>query len=113
MRTIPLMLACHGLTALCRVKVLLELLPKSLAEQRPAGKGRDEPNPFPALEEPEREKFSLNPFTTLATLVGPAFAAKLWAAVLAVVCCFLVVLMFPLILSNIIAHASEKAMGLD
>ena len=96
-----------------QLQMQFELLPKALAEERPVGKGRDEPNQFPALEEPEREKFSLNPFTTLATLVGPAFAAKLWAAVLAVVCCFLVVLMFPLILSNIIAHASEKAMGLD
>ena len=53
-----------------QLQMQFELLPKALAEERPVGKGRDEPNQFPALEEPEREKFSLNPFTTLATLVG-------------------------------------------
>ena len=96
-----------------QVRLQMELLPKALADERPVGKGREEPNQFPKLPEPVgRAQLSLNPFTMLVQLVGPSFAANLAAFVLAVGCCILVVMMVPLILSNIIAHITEHAIGL-
>ncbi len=96
-----------------QVRLQMELLPKALADERPVGKGREEPNQFPKLPEPlGRAQLSLNPFTMLVQLVGPSFAAKLVTFVLAVGCCILVVMMVPLILSNIIAHITEHAIGL-
>ena len=41
----------------------IEVLPKMLAMQRNNGLGRGAPNLFPTLEEPDRIKWSLNPFT--------------------------------------------------
>ena len=96
-----------------QLRLQMELLPKVLADERPVGKGREEPNQFPELPEPVgRAQLSLNPVTMLAQLVGPSFAAQLVTFVLAVGCCILMVMMVPLILSNIIAHITEHAMGL-
>ena len=39
-----------------RVEVSFELLPARLASMRPAGEGRDSPNQYPHLPEPDREK---------------------------------------------------------
>ena len=102
-----MMLACHGLTALCRVKVLLELLPKSLAEQRPAGKGRDEPNAHPMLPEPEgRVELSLlSPLATFKALVGSKLYSQICSMMLCVVlgvCCWFMV---PLVFSEVVANA--------
>ena len=59
------------------VWVSVELLHASAAEQRPAGKGRKEPNDNPVLEEPEREKISLwHPLGALKFFVGPARLRK-------------------------------------
>ena len=97
-----------------QLRVQMELLPKVLADERPVGKGREEPNQFPTLPEPEgRMQLSLNPLAMLASLVGPAFATKLLFCILLVGCCVLVAMMIPLILSNVIAHATESAIGLD
>jgi hypothetical protein len=97
-----------------QLRIQMELLPKVLADERPVGKGREEPNQFPALPEPEgRMQLSLNPLAMLASLVGPAFATKLLFCILLVGCCVLVAMMVPLILSNVIAHATESAIGLD
>ena len=95
-----------------QLRISMELLPKALADERPAGRGREEPNQFPTLPEPVgRAQLSLNPYTMLVQLVGPTFASKMTALLLAVGCCLLLVIMVPLILSNIIAHITEHAMG--
>lgn len=96
-----------------QLRISMELLPKALADERPAGRGREEPNQFPTLPEPVgRAQLSLNPYTMLVQLVGPNFASKMTALLLAVGCCVLLVIMVPLILSNIIAHITEHAMGI-
>ena len=43
------------------LRVSLEVLPKLLAAQRKAGQGREEPNAYPVLEEPDRMHFSPRP----------------------------------------------------
>ena len=54
------------------VEVSIELLPKSLADRRKAGLGREAPNAFPVLPEPEgRVELSIfSPFATFKALVG-------------------------------------------
>ena len=54
------------------VEISIELLPKSLAQRRKAGPGRDAPNAHPVLPEPEgRVELSLfSPFATFKALVG-------------------------------------------
>eukprot|EP01050_Picozoa_sp_SAG11_P054339 SAG11_NODE_32612_length_282_cov_0.846995_1_plen_68_part_00 len=49
-----------------KLQVSIELLPKSIADQRPAGKGRKEPNENPILPEPDR--FKWNPFSPFSML---------------------------------------------
>ena len=96
-----------------QLRIQMELLPKQLAEERPVGKGREEPNQFPSLPEPTgRVEFSLNPIAMLSTLVGPAFATKLLFCLLVVGCCVLLAMMVPLILSNVIAHGIEEVGGI-
>jgi hypothetical protein len=54
------------------VEISIELLPKSLAVRRAAGLGRDAPNAYPVLPEPEgRVQLSLfSPLATFKALVG-------------------------------------------
>lgn len=54
------------------VEISIELLPKSLAQRRQAGLGRDAPNAHPMLPEPDgRVQLSLlSPLTTFKALVG-------------------------------------------
>jgi hypothetical protein len=57
-----------------KVCLSLEVLPQELAEQRPAGEGRKEPNAHPFLEEPEREALSF----FVSALPFNAISAGLW-----------------------------------
>lgn len=43
------------------VKVTVELLTKEMAEARPNGYRRDEPNPYPVMPKPDRPESSFNP----------------------------------------------------
>lgn len=47
-----------------KVEMAIELLSKDEAEAKPAGKGRDEPNQNPTLEEPNRPATSFRWFTS-------------------------------------------------
>ena len=95
-----------------KLRLQMELLPKVLADERPVGKGREEPNQFPKLPEPTgRAELSLNPYKMLVQLIGPDLTSKLLALLLAAGACVLLCIMIPLILSNIIAHVTEHAMG--
>ena len=48
-----------------RVKVTLELLNKEMAEARPNGFRRDEPNQYPVLPKPDRPESSFNPLNPM------------------------------------------------
>ena len=96
-----------------RIQVQFELLPVELASLRPSGEGRSEPNRWPELPEPVREKFSLlNPFSSIVGLLGPAMARKVMTMGACIVLCILIGLCFPMIISNIIAKSAEGALGI-
>jgi hypothetical protein len=48
-----------------RVKVTIELLNKEMADARPNGYRRDEPNQYPVLPKPDRPESSFNPLNPL------------------------------------------------
>eukprot|EP01051_Picozoa_sp_SAG22_P018887 SAG22_NODE_3317_length_1782_cov_51.600713_1_plen_94_part_00 len=77
------------------------LLHKSLADIRPNGPKRAEPNQHPALPPPARMKFTLNPFKLLTMLAGPQLAGKMGALCVLLICIVLGVIMLPQILGNV------------
>lgn len=87
------------------LEISIELLPKSLADKRLAGEGRDPPNAHPELPEPEgRESFSVtSPFAALKSLVGSRVYGQLCGMiyfVLLMACCWFMV---PLVGSQVVA----------
>ena len=59
------------------VEIMVQLMPLRKAEQKPAGKGREQPNRDPVLEPPVR--VHLNPFDpigSLAIIMGPDMLRK-------------------------------------
>ena len=67
----------------------------------------------PNLAEPEREKFNpFNPLSMLSGILGPQLAANLCAILAGVGCCVMIVLVFPLVFSNIFARFVEHVVGL-
>jgi hypothetical protein len=88
------------------IEISIELLPKTLADKRPAGHGRDAPNLHPELPEPEgRESFSMtSPFAALKALVGTRIYGQLCGmiyCVLVAACCWVMV---PLVGSDLVAN---------
>jgi hypothetical protein len=56
----------------------VEVLPKSLADKKPVGLGRDSPNQYPSLEDPkDRFQWSWNPFVLISRICGRSFRYKL------------------------------------
>lgn len=86
------------------VKLSVQVIPKADAEKNKVGHARTEPNINPFLPPPVgRLSLSLNPFKMLGQLVGPAFKRKLYCYCCLTICCALLVLLAPMVLSNIIA----------
>ena len=88
------------------IEISIELLPKALADKRPAGQGRDAPNLHPELPVTEgRECFSMtSPFAALKALVGTRIYGQLCGmiyCVLLAACCWVMV---PLIGSDLVAN---------
>ena len=86
-----------------RVLCSLEILPKTLADLEPLGKGREEPNTNPHLPPPVgRLEFTLNPFKMINQCVGPKFRRKCYCiCILCLVVAFLIYAL-PTIISRII-----------
>ena len=92
-----------------KVRIEMELLPITLAERRPAGMGRDEPNQFPKLEEPVREEFHwTKPFALMRTLLGPKYYAQFRAGFVAALLLTLCLLILPPIVADIMAKEVES-----
>lgn len=65
------------------VEIMITLLPRKQAEERPVGKARDLPNRDPELKEPDRAHLSLlNPLGSLALIMGPDMVKKVTFVVL-------------------------------
>ena len=80
------------------------IMPLSVSEKSKQGDGRSDPNNDPYCPPPVgRLSFSLNPFKMLGQLVGDDIIVKLYMTCGAACCCYLVIMMFPMIFSNIVA----------
>jgi len=91
----------------------LRILPKTIADTRPLGSARENPNMEPHLPPPVgRLEFSLNPFKMLAQLVGPEFLAKIYGIICPLICCTLCIMMLPMLLSNVSSTIAMKAFGI-
>lgn len=88
-----------------QVRVQVNVLPLAVAEKNPVGKARDTPNHSPTLPQPEgRLELSLNPLKMLNQFLGPAIMRKIYMGCCLVVCIALCVMMFPMIMSQLIAN---------
>jgi hypothetical protein len=96
-----------------QVAFQIALMEKSIADARPVGDERKEPNRDPQLPPPDRVRWSLlHPFDMLLDILGPDLFRKFKAA-LCVICCLSVtftILYFvgPLILGNVLGAAAAK-----
>ena len=66
--------------------------------------GRKEPNLYPVLEEPDRLKFSLNPFFMFKQLLGPKLCNKVTKIAVFVILIGICYLMIPLVASDVFAN---------
>jgi hypothetical protein len=89
----------------------LEVMHMSVAEERPCGDSRDEPNEHPVLEEPEREKIGFgNMIGSLSTLVGPKLARRAKMLLLVIVLLFTLVEIVPKVSSEFALQALRKGL---
>jgi len=81
----------------------IAIIPKDICDKKPQGVGRQEPNSDPFCPEPEgRIKMSMNPIEMIGQFLTPELKAKIVCFFLAGACCFLCVMMAPMIMSNIV-----------
>ena len=86
------------------VELRLDLLSVKKAEQKPVGKGREQPNRDPVLGPPTR--VTLNPFDpcgSLATILGPEMLRKVLIIGLCLLCLFLAASLAVFIINDVVA----------
>ena len=70
------------------ILISIQMLPKHIAAEFPAGKGREAPNQNPILFPPTgRIGFSLNPYKMISQIVGPSIMRKF--KMYAILCCLI------------------------
>lgn len=91
-----------------KIKISIEVLPTSIANQWKVGKGRDSPNINPFLIYPyERIKWRTNPFQMLSVLVNPNIRKK----ILKLLWCTLIIFYFIFLIPYIIYHLAGQAVN--
>ena len=86
-----------------RVLCSLEILPKTLADAEPLGKGRDEPNMNPYLPPPVgRLEFTLNPCKMINQCIGPKFRRKCYCFCLLCVIVIYLIYAMPNMISKLL-----------
>ena len=96
-------------------KILLSIdcLTMKEAKVSPAGIGRGDPNQDPHLEPPKgRFQWTLNPLKLFEQTVGPQFKRKAYLICCLVFCVLLMIIMLPLLLSEVVASAFTKFLGM-
>ena len=86
------------------VEIMVQLMPLRKAEQKPAGKGREQPNRDPVLEPPVR--VHLNPFDpigSLAIIMGPDMLRKVLIVGFCLLCLFLGASLAVFIVNDVLA----------
>jgi hypothetical protein len=79
------------------VKVTIELIDKAMADAKPNGLGRDEPNVFPHLPKPNRPESSFNPLNPLGWLklgTGALMRKLKWAAAISLVLVIIFIIIY-------------------
>jgi len=86
------------------IMLTLEILPQDMADDQPAGKGRNHPNIDPYLEEPKgRFKPSFfSPIETVKGMVSPKYCRMMGCLICTGITTILVFMMLPSLASNII-----------
>lgn len=91
-----------------KIKISIEVLPLSIANQWKVGKGRDSPNINPYLIYPyERIKWRSNPFRMLSSLINRSVRKK----ILRLVCCTIIIFYFIFLIPYIIYHLAGQAVN--
>ena len=91
------------------ILVSVQLVPESKWEELPAGHGRSEPNTNPTLPKPVgRLKFTLNPFSMMAQLLGPKLCKKLMGILCVIICVCVLYYMLPVVFANVITSPITK-----
>lgn len=89
-----------------RVQISFELVPDARAKACPVGEGRSEPNIDPPLPKPDgRMEWTLNPLKMMSQMCGPDVRTKFCMMISMGLCLILLVLMFPMIISNAVTNA--------
>lgn len=87
-----------------RVLITLHMVPEQESLDDPQGVGRQEPNNDPFCPEPEgRIKFTINPFEMLSQMIPASAWRKIVAYFLCGTCCFIICLMLPMTVSDVLA----------
>jgi len=96
-----------------RLLVDLRLIPGINAKNQPVGTARSEPNHSPQLKEPwGRIQMSMNPLSMLAQLVSPELRDKCYAYMGTILCLTLLVVLLPLIASDLASKLILSLFGL-
>lgn len=86
-----------------RVQVSFELVPGERAKACPVGEGRSEPNIDPPLPKPDgRMEWSMNPMKMMGQMCGPDVRTRFCMMISLALCVVLLLLMFPMIVTNVI-----------
>ena len=89
-----------------RVQVSFELVPGERAKACPVGEGRSEPNIDPPLPKPDsRMEWSMNPMKMMSQMCGPDVRTRFCMWISLALCIVLLIMMFPMIVSNAITTA--------
>lgn len=97
-----------------QVRLQIDIYPRKAADNQPVGEARDEPNKEPFLPLPtNRISFSLNPFTMLNQMIGPALRRKIYTALCCFACCALCIMVLPMIASDLMSKALLSIFGLS
>lgn len=89
-----------------RAQISFELVPDARAKACPVGEGRNEPNIDPPLPKPDgRMEWTFNPIKMMSQMCGPDIRSRFCLMISVALCVVLLLLMFPMIVSNAITNA--------
>jgi hypothetical protein len=91
------------------VLVSIDLLSEQIAANSPVGIGRSDPNQDPYLPPPKgRFMFSVNPFSWIEQMMGPAFKGKICIIIFILVLCLIFLIFLPIFISTLISVIIAK-----
>ena len=96
-----------------KIRLDIRIFPGMDAQNQRVGEARLEPNHSPVLPKPEgRIQLTANPLKMLEQLIGPDLLRKIYANMCLIICIVVLVMMAPMILSNISTQIVLSIFGL-